>query len=235
MIIHKIFLKAGQIESCHELQSDEMDHALLRQAKQTVSALLAGRTYLSVSVPLAEGVRVRVSLGITHGDYSVKSLREWLSDPQFRKELEAGEGEGSDRKNHVLSSPQFLKELKEMEERNRRLAFELIAKGYGMRYRLVPMDTADNDSGICGSVAGSAVKEYISQGKTFEDLLQRTAEENEKEREEMQRVAQEIISLKPAFIGGEMSDDPRSVFGDHFAVAMLIADATWKQTKKSKR
>lgn len=80
MLIHKIFLKAGQIESQRELQSNEMDHALLRQARQTMSALRAGR--VSDFVPLAGGSEIVVSLGINHGGYSETYEKRMLQDWQ---------------------------------------------------------------------------------------------------------------------------------------------------------
>lgn len=113
---------------------------------------------------------------------------------------------------------------KQVQEKQQRTGFDLTYQDIKSHYSIVHVDTLDDDPGIYGSVAGSAAGAYPSKGNASHNWQQQTEEERAKERIEHERIAQEIVSLKPAFIVREISDNPRSVFGDHFAVAMLLSD-----------
>jgi hypothetical protein len=81
MLVHKIFLNAGQIESREELQLEEMDHALFNQAEQALSVLRAGRN--SVSASLAEGLKIPVTLRLSLNEYSENRMRHAKNRPIF--------------------------------------------------------------------------------------------------------------------------------------------------------
>jgi hypothetical protein len=109
-------------------------------------------------------------------------------------------------KRHPESDPAEYEIIrKQLEEEDRRTTFGLTHQGIRAHYRLVPIDTPEGDAGILSMVAGTSRR----TGALEESRIA--------------RVAQEIVDFKPAFIPPSVY--VQSVGGDHFAVAMLIADS----------
>ena len=188
MLINKIFLRDGQIALREQLDSEKMNPALMRQVEQVLAALRAAGPGVSVPLSLADGSQIMLSLGTTRTEHSEKERRkEWQT--RFPK---------NDPAEYELLR-------KQSEEHDRRTSFGLTYQGIRAHYRLVPIDTGEEDSGILDIVAGTS---------------RRTSNPPQSS---VTRIAQEIVGLKPAFIPPKIY--LQSVFGDHFAVAMLIADS----------
>jgi hypothetical protein len=93
---------------------------------------------------------------------------------------------------------------KAREEKERRTSFGLTYEGIRAHYRLVVGETLVEDAAIREMVAGAS----RCRGKM--------------EEEKIDKMAQEIVNLKPAFLPPQIY--AQSVIGDHFAVAMLLAE-----------
>ena len=101
-----------------------------------------------------------------------------------------------------------------MDENQRRERFYLTYEGKISRYHLVLPDCSSNNAGLYGLVAGALFQDYTTP---YNQL-------SEQERKAHLRMCAEIVALKPAFIVFSMSADRQSIFGDYFAIAMLLSE-----------
>src|SRR6266496_6680656 len=74
MVIKKILVGAGQIESRQELQPEDMDPALLGRANEVLALLRAGTP--SVQNPITNGPEMTVALGSPRNERAEKDARE---------------------------------------------------------------------------------------------------------------------------------------------------------------
>jgi hypothetical protein len=200
MLIHKIILRGGQIEIRQEIDNGNVDTNLLSRAQDVLADLRSG--IASISNPIPDGPELTVSLGLPRSEYLEHHLREqWqaLHPGVALSEYESMRGE--------------------VTEHLQRTGFYLMYKGVTDFYHLVLRESTEEDAGLYGTVAGSSLE--------VEDtpVEEQTAEERANYQQQHESVVREMIALKPAFIAPSMRLDPRSLFGDHFAVAMLLSDA----------
>jgi len=201
MIVNKILLRGGSISCWHEMRTTEINRDLLRAAEDALAMLRQG--VASVASPIPSGVEMTVALGLP--SLGEKHRRRMQDDWQ-QHNPEADPAEYELIRRHV-------------DEHLRRTEFYIEHEGRNYGYTLIPADCDEDDPGLFGAVAGSSLANN-SIGRP------RTEKEMDTRRDRHRAVVREMVALKPAYIVETLSADPPSVFGDHFAAAMLLSDAS---------
>ncbi len=197
MIVTKIIIQAGQLDSRQALHARDMNPQPLRAAQDTLAALREGVP--SVSNPVPGGPEMTVALGLPPDEYVKRWLREIWQE------------------HHPNADPSEYEAIRrQVDEHHRRTGSYIAYRGATEGYTLVPLDCSEEDAGLYGTVAGSCPTDL-----TFWE--QASEQEQEMHCQEHYAVAREIVALKPAFIAPSQRTAPRSLFGDHFAVAMLLS------------
>ena len=197
MLIHRIVLLAGDIQSIRQIETNDADVDLLAQATLVLVSLRSGSEPATVCV----GERkITVALGLERM-------------PRVEQHVHAVWREH----NPEVPVEVYESMKRQVEDHQRRTHFRIALRGGEVGYSLIHNDCEPDDPGVFGSVAGSWLNNqfYLPEN-------QRSTLEFEEEQRQHQRVAAEMVSYKPAFFTHWDSTDQTSRFGDYFAAAMLL-------------
>lgn len=197
MVINKIVLAAGRIESQQALRPENWDPALLRQAQEALALLRSNMRF--VTNPLPDGPEMTVALGWPSNERDEQRARERWQEriPDF-------------------DPAAYEVERVQQEENDRRNYFYLAHRGVTKSYRLLTLEASEYDGGLNGLIIGSSLRNMPPRELQSE-------EERISRRKQIAETVRECVALRPGFIAPSPILDDRSLFADHFAVAMLLS------------